>query len=50
MEKWLIRKNDIIADGVVRMTYSQTLHPKECIVNQGLSNRSLLMKNHSDEA
>ncbi|XP_043488760.1 intraflagellar transport protein 52 homolog [Polistes fuscatus] len=35
-------------DSVLRMSYSQTLHPKECLVSQGLSNKSTFLKNHNE--
>ncbi|XP_012273935.1 intraflagellar transport protein 52 homolog [Orussus abietinus] len=35
-------------DSVVRMNYSQSLHPKECLVSQGLSNKSVFVKNHEE--
>ncbi|XP_043682485.1 intraflagellar transport protein 52 homolog isoform X2 [Vespula pensylvanica] len=35
-------------DSVVRMGYNQTLHPKECLVSQGLSNKSTFLKNHNE--
>lgn len=35
-------------DGVIRMSYDQTMHPKECVVSQGLSNKSILLRNHNE--
>ncbi|XP_035727489.1 intraflagellar transport protein 52 homolog [Vespa mandarinia] len=35
-------------DSVVRMGYNQTLHPKECLVSQGLSNKSIFSKDHNE--
>ncbi|XP_014215048.1 intraflagellar transport protein 52 homolog [Copidosoma floridanum] len=36
-------------DCVVRMSYHQTLHPKECTVSKGLSHKSVFSKNHEDQ-
>ncbi|KAL2713503.1 intraflagellar transport protein 52 [Vespula squamosa] len=38
----------LLDDSVVRMGYNQTLHPKECLVSQGLSNKSTFLKNHNE--
>ncbi|XP_048506010.1 intraflagellar transport protein 52 homolog isoform X2 [Athalia rosae] len=35
-------------DSVVRMSYSQTLHPKECLISEGLSNKSVFVKNRNE--
>lgn len=36
------------ADSVARMSYSQTMHPKESLISQGLSNKSIFLKNHDE--
>lgn len=36
-------------DTVVRMNYSQSLHPKECVISQGFSNKSLFLKNRDEQ-
>ncbi|KAL7292974.1 hypothetical protein TKK_0013424 [Trichogramma kaykai] len=36
-------------DCVVRMNYHQTLHPKECTIAKGLSNKSVFSKNRDDK-
>ncbi|CAK9805581.1 Intraflagellar transport protein 52 homolog [Anthophora plagiata] len=33
-------------DSVIRMSYSQTMHPKECLISQGMSNKSIFSKNN----
>lgn len=38
----------MIADSVARMSYSQTMHPKESLIRQGLSNKSIFLKNHDE--
>ncbi|XP_032691249.1 intraflagellar transport protein 52 homolog [Odontomachus brunneus] len=35
-------------DSVARMSYSQTMHPKESLIRQGLSNKSIFLKNHNE--
>ncbi|KAL0111294.1 hypothetical protein PUN28_012893 [Cardiocondyla obscurior] len=35
-------------DSVARMSYSQTMHPKESLISQGLSNKSVFLKNHDE--
>ncbi|XP_012224469.2 intraflagellar transport protein 52 homolog [Linepithema humile] len=35
-------------DSVARMSYSQTMHPKESLISQGLSNKSIFLKNHNE--
>ncbi|XP_018043997.1 PREDICTED: intraflagellar transport protein 52 homolog [Atta colombica] len=35
-------------DSVIRMSYSQTMHPKESLISQGLSNKSIFLKNHDE--
>ncbi|XP_050458921.1 intraflagellar transport protein 52 homolog [Cataglyphis hispanica] len=35
-------------DSVARMSYSQTMHPKESLICQGLSNKSIFLKNHDE--
>ncbi|XP_046739841.1 intraflagellar transport protein 52 homolog isoform X1 [Diprion similis] len=35
-------------DSVVRMNYSQTFHPKECLISEGLSNKSVFVKNRDE--
>nr|XP_031843442.1 intraflagellar transport protein 52 homolog isoform X2 [Nomia melanderi] len=35
-------------DSVIRMSYSQTMHPKECVISQGISNKSIFSKNHDE--
>lgn len=30
------------------MNYNQTLHPKECTISQGLSNKSRFVKNRKE--
>ncbi|XP_024888284.1 intraflagellar transport protein 52 homolog isoform X1 [Temnothorax curvispinosus] len=35
-------------DSVARMSYSQTMHPKESLISQGLSNKSIFLKNHDE--
>ncbi|XP_011344141.1 intraflagellar transport protein 52 homolog isoform X2 [Ooceraea biroi] len=35
-------------DSVARMSYSQTMHPKESIISQGLSNKSIFLKHHDE--
>ncbi|XP_076276852.1 intraflagellar transport 52 [Lasioglossum baleicum] len=35
-------------DSVIRMSYSQTMHPKECLISQGMSNKSIFSKNHDE--
>lgn len=38
----------IVADSVARMSYSQTMHPKESLISQGLSSKSIFLKNHNE--
>ncbi|XP_054004093.1 intraflagellar transport protein 52 homolog [Hylaeus anthracinus] len=35
-------------DSVIRMSYSQTMHPKECLISQGMSNKSIFSKSHNE--
>ncbi|XP_060815304.1 intraflagellar transport protein 52 homolog [Bombus pascuorum] len=35
-------------DSVIRMSYSQTMHPKECLISQGMSNKSIFLKNSNE--
>ncbi|KZC05375.1 Intraflagellar transport protein 52 like protein, partial [Dufourea novaeangliae] len=35
-------------DNVIRMSYSQTMHPKECLISQGISNKSIFSKHHDE--
>lgn len=35
-------------DSVIRMSYSQTMHPKECLISQGMSNKSIFSRNHDE--
>lgn len=42
------KRRYVFSDGVVRMGYNQTLHPKECLVSRGLSNGSTFLKNHEE--
>ncbi|XP_066591365.1 intraflagellar transport protein 52 homolog [Prorops nasuta] len=35
-------------DSVVRMSYSPMMHPKEVLVTQGLSNKSIFVKGHNE--
>ncbi|XP_015586837.1 intraflagellar transport protein 52 homolog [Cephus cinctus] len=35
-------------DSVARMNYSQTLHPKEVLISQGLSNKSIFVRNRDE--
>ncbi|KAG8041912.1 hypothetical protein G9C98_007216 [Cotesia typhae] len=35
-------------DSVIRINYSRTLHPKECTISQGLSNKSRFVKNRDE--
>ncbi|XP_076230944.1 intraflagellar transport 52 [Calliopsis andreniformis] len=35
-------------DSVIRMSYSQTMHPKECLISQGVSNKSLFSKHYNE--
>ncbi|XP_034940573.1 intraflagellar transport protein 52 homolog [Chelonus insularis] len=37
-------------DSVIRMSYSRNLHPKECTISHGLSNKSGFVNNHNDSA
>lgn len=30
------------------MSYSQTMHPKECLISQGMSNKSIFSRNHDE--
>lgn len=38
----------LFPDSVARMSYSQTMHPKESLICQGLSNKSIFLKNHDE--
>ncbi|XP_033327778.1 intraflagellar transport 52 [Megalopta genalis] len=35
-------------DSVIRMSYSQVMHPKECLISQGMSNKSIFSRNHDE--
>ena len=35
-------------DSVIRISYSQTMHPKECLISQGMSNKSIFSKYHNE--
>ncbi|XP_076767063.1 intraflagellar transport 52 isoform X1 [Xylocopa sonorina] len=35
-------------DSVIRMSYSQTMHPKECLISQGMSSKSIFSRNYNE--
>ncbi|CAL7944416.1 unnamed protein product [Xylocopa violacea] len=36
-------------DSVIRMSYSQTMHPKECLISQGMSSKSIFSRNYNED-